>query len=140
MFSFLNSGFPAIDCPILVGFAIASAMLALSPGPDNIFVLAQSLARGARSGLAVVFGLVSGCLVHTALLAFGISEIIKKGNALFWAVKLFGALYLIYLAYKVFKSDSNINLAQSFLDRFYDERAQPQGRSFLFSLFSRVSS
>ena len=95
----------------LFSFAIATSLLALSPGPDNIFVLTQSIVNGKKFGLATVFGLISGCLVHTTLLAFGVSAIIKNSDNLFFAIKLFGAVYLLYLAYKVYKSDANIILS-----------------------------
>jgi len=95
----------------LFSFAIATSLLALSPGPDNIFVLTQSIVNGKKFGLATVFGLISGCLVHTTLLAFGVSAIIKNSENLFFAIKLFGAIYLLYLAYKVYKSDANIILS-----------------------------
>ena len=101
-----------INYPILIGFLVSSLALALSPGPDNIFVLTQSISNGTKSGLAIVFGLVSGCLVHTTLLAFGVSEIIKRSDTLFFAIKLFGAMYLLYLAYKVYRSDASIQLNQ----------------------------
>jgi threonine/homoserine/homoserine lactone efflux protein len=95
----------------LFSFAFATSVLALSPGPDNIFVLTQSIVNGRKFGLATVFGLISGCLVHTTLLAFGVSAIIKESENLFFAIKLFGAIYLLYLAYKVYKSDANIILS-----------------------------
>ncbi|MHA7830557.1 MAG: LysE family translocator [Flagellimonas sp.] len=99
-----------INYPILIGFLVSSLALAISPGPDNIFVLTQSISNGTKSGLATVFGLVSGCLVHTTLLAFGVSEIIKRSDTLFFAIKLFGAIYLLYLAYQVYRSDAAILL------------------------------
>ncbi|UII75146.1 LysE family translocator [Flagellimonas sp. HMM57] len=94
----------------LILFTTASFALAISPGPDNIFVLTQSVSNGVKSGLVTVAGLVSGCLVHTTLLAFGVSEIIKRSDALFFGIKLFGAIYLLYLAVSVYKSDSSILL------------------------------
>jgi threonine/homoserine/homoserine lactone efflux protein len=84
--------------------------LALSPGPDNIFVMTQSIARGKKYGLATVAGLMTGCLVHTSLLAFGVSALIKANAWVFTGIKLFGALYLLYLAYKVYKSGDQIQL------------------------------
>ena len=96
----------------LLSFAFATSILAISPGPDNIFVLTQSIVNGKKFGLATVFGLISGCLVHTTLLAFGVSAIIKESENLFFAIKLFGAFYLIYLAFKVYKSDASIILSE----------------------------
>lgn len=97
---------------ILSTFILASAALAIAPGPDNIYVLMQSVVNGKKYGLATVGGLVSGCLVHTTLLAFGVSAIIKESDRIFFLIKLFGALYLFYLAFKVFKSDGKIQLSQ----------------------------
>nr|WP_299384421.1 LysE family translocator [Allomuricauda sp.] len=103
----------SINYTLLIGFLLSSLALALSPGPDNIFVLTQSISKGVRAGLVTVLGLVSGCLVHTTLLAFGVSEVIKRSDTLFFAIKLFGALYLIYLAVKVFRSTSTIVIDQA---------------------------
>lgn len=95
---------------ILLSFALATSALALSPGPDNIYVLVQSITNGQSYGLATVCGLISGCIIHTTLLAFGVSAIITANASVFFVIKLFGALYLIYLAYKVFKSNDQLNL------------------------------
>ena len=101
----------------LFSFALATIILACSPGPDNIFVLTQSIVNGRKFGLATVFGLISGCLVHTTLLAFGVSAIIKQSENLFFGIKLFGAMYLLYLAYKVYKSDANITLSNESVEK-----------------------
>ena len=87
----------------------ATAALAFSPGPDNIFVLIQSATYGKRSGMAVVFGLMSGCLVHTTLVAFGLSAFIQSNGALFWILKGFGGLYMIFLAIKVYQSSEHFD-------------------------------
>jgi len=96
----------------LISFSIATLALALSPGPDNIFVLTQSIVNGRKYGLATVYGLMTGCIIHTTLLAFGVSLIIKESESLFLGIKLFGAAYLLFLAYKVFKSDASITFAE----------------------------
>jgi len=102
-----------LNYEILSTFIIASALLAIAPGPDNLYVLTQSIANGKKYGLATTMGLVSGCLVHTTLLAFGISAIIKENEHIFFVIKLFGALYLFYLAYIVFRSDVHLQLSNS---------------------------
>lgn len=102
-----------LNYEILGAFIFASAALAIAPGPDNIYVLMQSIVNGKKYGLATSLGLVTGCLVHTTLLAFGVSAIIKGNDQLFFVIKLMGALYLFYLAFKVFRSDSNLRLANS---------------------------
>ena len=96
----------------LLSFAFATSILACSPGPDNIFVLTQSIVNGKKYGLATVYGLITGCLVHTTLLAFGVSALIKESENIFFGIKLFGAIYLLYLAFKVYKSDASIVLSE----------------------------
>jgi threonine/homoserine/homoserine lactone efflux protein len=95
---------------LLISFIGATALLAISPGPDNIYVLVQSIVNGKNAGMATVSGLISGCIVHTSLLAFGISTVIKSNATVFFIIKIFGALYLLFLAYKVFMSKAEINL------------------------------
>lgn len=97
----------------LISFSIATLALALAPGPDNIYVLTQSLANGSKSGIATTAGLISGCIVHTSLLAFGVSAIITASETVFYGIKVFGACYLLYLAYKVYNSDEHISLAEN---------------------------
>ncbi|WP_250629686.1 LysE family translocator [Aureibaculum algae] len=95
---------------IILSFIAATALLAIAPGPDNIYVLITSISDGVKYGLATVFGLISGCIIHTTLVALGVSAVIKDNENLFLALKIFGASYLVFLAYKVYKSSSNINL------------------------------
>lgn len=74
-------------------------LLAVAPGPDNLFVLTQSAVLGARAGLYVVLGLCGGLLVQTIAAALGLAILIQEVPALFWVIKIVGALYLAYLAY-----------------------------------------
>ena len=109
---------------ILISFAFATSVLAISPGPDNIFVLTQSIVNGQKFGLATVFGLMTGCIIHTTLVAFGVSAIIKDNETLFFIIKLLGAIYLLYLAYKVYQSDATIS--------FSDEKVEKKNTVQLF--------
>jgi threonine/homoserine/homoserine lactone efflux protein len=99
-----------LNLELLLPFCAATAALALSPGPDNIFVLIQSITNGKSYGFATIAGLMTGCLVHTSLLAFGVSVLIKDNPIVFNGIKVFGALYLLYLAWQVLKSDDTIDL------------------------------
>lgn len=105
----------------LLSFVVATCLLALSPGPDNMYVLTQSLANGRRSALAITAGLISGCIVHTTLLAFGISAVITKSPSLFFGIKVLGALYLLYLAYVVFKSDATLEFSENAPKKSYGQ-------------------
>ena len=100
-----------MDYNVLFGFITAVAVLAISPGPDNIYVLMQSVVNGRAFGLATVCGLMTGCIVHTTLVAFGVSALLKASDYLFFIIKLLGALYLLYLAFMVFKSESQVSLS-----------------------------
>ena len=93
---------------ILISFSIASFLLALAPGPDNFFVLTFSAKYGKTLGLFTVLGLVSGCLVHTTLVAFGVSALIINNDFLFSLLMYVGAFYLLFIAFKVYKSDNSI--------------------------------
>lgn len=95
---------------ILSAFILATAALAISPGPDNIYVLTQSISNGIKYGISTTAGLITGCIVHTTFLAFGVSILIKENDQLFFVVKLFGAIYLFYLAYKVYYTKMHITL------------------------------
>ncbi len=106
-----------LNYEILYAFSLATSALAISPGPDNIYVLMQSVTHGRKQGMSTVVGLISGCIVHTTLLAFGVSTIIKNNDTLFFGIKLLGALYLLFLAYKVFKSDATLNLTNQKVDK-----------------------
>lgn len=96
----------------LLSFVLATSILAISPGPDNIFVLTQSIVNGRNFGLATVIGLISGCLVHTTLLAFGVSAIISASEYLYTVIKIFGSIYLLFLAFQVYKTDASILLSE----------------------------
>ncbi|SEC05150.1 Threonine/homoserine/homoserine lactone efflux protein [Maribacter dokdonensis] len=111
MYFHINQGTIILNYEILMAFSVATFFLALSPGPDNIFVLIQSISNGKKFGLAVVAGLMTGCLVHTTLLAFGVSAIIKNSTTLFTIIKFFGAAYLVYLAFMVYKGGDVISIA-----------------------------
>ena len=99
-----------MEYDILFSFIASLAILAISPGPDNIFVLMQSVVHGKKYGLATVAGLMTGCIIHTTLVAFGVSVIIKENENIFLGIKVLGAAYLIYLAYKVFRSPADISM------------------------------
>ncbi|MEA1787085.1 LysE family translocator [Arenibacter sp. GZD96] len=95
---------------ILYTFVLATAAMAIAPGPDNIYVFSQSISHGKKYGLATTAGLLSGCLVHTTLLAFGVSAALKANEHVFFGIKVFGAMYLFYLAFQVLRSENTTGL------------------------------
>ncbi len=86
----------------LISFFVASGLLALMPGPDNIFILTESLTKGQRNGIAISMGIGSGVLVHTTAAATGVSIIIRESATAFSIIKYLGAFYFLYLAYQAF--------------------------------------
>lgn len=111
----------------IIPFLTASVLLTISPGPDIIYVLVQGMTNGKKYGVITTLGLVSGIIVHTSLVAFGISAVIKQSEILFLVIKIIGAGYLLYLAYMVYKSDPQIKVG---LD-------SPVQKSDFLSLFKR---
>lgn len=92
-----------IEIQTLLLFMGASALLAITPGPDILYVITLGITRGAKAAVATTFGLTSGVLVHTTAAALGISVIFQTSEIAFNIVKIAGALYLFYLAYQAFK-------------------------------------
>lgn len=88
-----------MDPLLLLSFLSASILLTLLPGPDILYVLTESLTKGAKTGRTIAFGIVSGVLIHTTLAATGVSLLIYRSNAIFKGVKYAGAIYLFYLAF-----------------------------------------
>lgn len=94
----------------LIAFLAAAILLTISPGPDIIYVLVQGMTNGRKHGIVTTLGLVSGIIIHTSLVAFGVSAIIKQSETLFFLIKILGAGYLFYLAWQVYKSDPAIHV------------------------------
>lgn len=93
---------PPLDT--LLPFLGIAILLSLAPGPDNIFVLLLSAMHGTRAGLTVVLGLCTGLLVHTAVVAVGLAALLAASAVAFTALKIAGALYLVYLAWQAFRA------------------------------------
>lgn len=88
-------------------FILASTLLSLAPGPDNIFVLTQSALYGQKSGILVTLGLCTGLIVHTTAVALGVAAIFQTSELAFTALKIAGAAYLLYLAWGAFRASAS---------------------------------
>lgn len=99
-----------LDMNTLLMFTLASTLLALSPGPDNIFVLTQSMVKGTKAGVIITLGLCSGLIFHTSAVALGVAVIFQTSLIAFNILKIVGAGYLLYLAYMAFKDASKTTL------------------------------
>ena len=93
----------------ILTFLVASALLSLAPGPDNLFVLAQSALYGKRAGILITLGLCTGLIFHTLAVALGVAAIFAVSAIAFTALKVCGAAYLLYLAWQAFKTSSCVD-------------------------------
>ncbi|NYT64369.1 LysE family translocator [Alcaligenaceae bacterium] len=89
---------------IALSFFGIAIVLALTPGPDNLFVLMQSALGGRKAGLWVVLGLCTGLVGHTTAVAVGLAAVFATSATAFTLLKLAGAIYLLYLAWGAWRS------------------------------------
>jgi threonine/homoserine/homoserine lactone efflux protein len=78
-------------------FLAAAVILALTPGPGIMYVMARTLSGGARDGIASTLGTAIGGLIHVVVAAVGLSALLAASAKAFLAIKYVGALYLLYL-------------------------------------------
>ena len=93
-----------MDVDVLLTFVLTSLLLTISPGPDIIYVISQSISKGVKSAITTSLGLTSGLLVHTFLVTIGLSLIISQNEYVFNFIRLLGVLYFSYLIILVFIS------------------------------------
>lgn len=105
-----------MDLALFPYFLVSSILLTLAPGPDNLYLLAKSIADGAKAGITLAGGLASGIVFHTCLVILGVAALVKSSPIAFTALKYVGEAYLFYLAYGAFtakvadtKTASNTN-------------------------------
>lgn len=87
----------------LLGFAAMSLVLVLIPGPSVLFVLGRALALGRRAALGSVLGNAAGAYVLVVAVSIGLGEVVARSVAVFVALKLAGAAYLVFLGVKAFR-------------------------------------
>lgn len=91
-------------------FLAASLALALTPGPDMIYVISRALAQGPRAGLVSAAGLTLGLAAHTLLAAFGVSVLLRTSETAFLVLKVVGALYLIWIGIQLWRATPQFDL------------------------------
>jgi threonine/homoserine/homoserine lactone efflux protein len=93
-----------IDLTTLIVFSAASFLLAITPGPDMLYIATRSLSQGRNAGIVSALGVHTGVLVHTVAAALGLSALIAASALAFSVVKYAGAAYLIYLGIRTLLS------------------------------------
>ncbi|MBD8066530.1 LysE family translocator [Devosia sp. PTR5] len=101
------------DLPVILAFALAAFVLAVTPGPDMALFVSRTIHWGRSHGFATVLGAITGIAVHTTLVAFGISVLIVAAPAAFWALKIVGALYLVWLAIQAIRDGGGLLVARA---------------------------
>lgn len=98
------------ELAVLAPFALAVVIIALTPGPDMTFFIGRALAQGRAAGLAALAGAMGGMVVHTALVALGLSALVVAAPKAFLALKVAGAAYLLWLAFQALRQGSALRL------------------------------
>ena len=96
--------------PDIALFLAASALLAIAPGPDVIYVLTRGISQGPKAGIAAALGFASGCIFHTLLAALGIAALIRSSDWAFDAVRYAGAAYLVWIGIQALRHRSAFSI------------------------------
>lgn len=94
------------DWPIILQFVVATFVLSITPGPDMTLFVGRALSEGKAAGFACLAGACSGIVVHTTMVAIGLSALIVASPTAFLALKVVGAGYLVWLAYQAIRYGS----------------------------------
>ncbi|MPV65312.1 LysE family translocator [Burkholderia sp. BE17] len=95
-----------IDLSTLALFSGASLALTVTPGPDMLLIASRSVSQGRRAGFATLAGIQAGTYCHALAAALGLSQLFVAVPIAYDAVRFAGAAYLLYLAWKTFRSDA----------------------------------
>lgn len=87
----------------LLLFALAALVLAITPGPNMIYLISRTLSQGKKAGLISLFGVLIGFLFHILLVSFGLTAVLFTIPYAYAILKWSGALYLVYLAFQALK-------------------------------------
>jgi threonine/homoserine/homoserine lactone efflux protein len=94
------------DLAALIAFSIAALMLNLTPGADITYVIARSAGQGRAAGVSSAFGIAAGSFLHSVFAAVGLSALVMQSDTAFHVIKYAGAAYLLYVAWKTWRSGS----------------------------------
>jgi threonine/homoserine/homoserine lactone efflux protein len=87
----------------LLGFALVSFGMVLTPGPNMIYLISRSIAQGSSAGMVSLGGVALGFVFYMLCAAFGITALLLAVPYAYDALRLGGALYLLWLAWQVLK-------------------------------------
>lgn len=105
------------DLTVLMAFAAASLILAITPGPDMTLFVGRAVSEGRASAIACVAGTSTGIIIHTVLVAIGVSALVVASPTAFLVLKVSGAAYLLWLAMQAVISGSSFQLTGERFER-----------------------
>ncbi|KRE00162.1 amino acid transporter [Bosea sp. Root381] len=127
----------------LLAFATVTLLVAYFPGPALLYTAAQTISHGRRAGFMAVLGIHLGCYVHVMAAAFGLSAVFKHVPELYFAVKIAGAIYLVWLGINMIRSQLAAahapitppkTVKRALLDSFIVEILNPKVALFFIAL------
>jgi threonine/homoserine/homoserine lactone efflux protein len=92
----------------LLAFTLAGVILVIVPGPSVLFIVGRALAHGRRAALTSVAGNTAGAALVVIVVALGYGAIAAQSVAVFTALKLIGAAYLVYLGVQTIRKRGDI--------------------------------
>jgi threonine/homoserine/homoserine lactone efflux protein len=94
----------------LLMYTMAAFLLVITPGPDMMYVLTVSLARGTRAGVLSAVGVSGGVLIHTLMVSLGLAVLLQTSELAYNVVKYAGGMYLIYLGVEALRHGSSFHV------------------------------
>jgi RhtB (resistance to homoserine/threonine) family protein len=132
----------------LIAVAVITVLAVISPGADFAMVIRNSCLYGRTTGLMAAAGVAAGVLVHVTYTMLGVGLLIASSTALFTAIKLVGAAYLVYIGLRTFfaRGDLDVDLeTRPQLTRlgalrtgFLTNALNPKTTLFVVSTFTQV--
>jgi threonine/homoserine/homoserine lactone efflux protein len=95
---------------VILAFSAAGLLLSVTPGPDMALFLSKTLSGGKRFGFAALGGVLVGLVVHAFAAALGLSALLAASSQAYGIVKLFGAAYLLWLAFSALRHGSVLHV------------------------------
>ncbi len=92
-----------ISAASAAGVALIALGMVLTPGPNMMYLASRSLSQGRRAGMVSLLGTITGFVTYLTLASLGLAGVFLTARWLYWAVKLAGAAYLLYLAWQVLR-------------------------------------
>lgn len=143
------------DVVLVATIILADVLAAMTPGPDFVLTLRNSMQGGHRAGIATACGITVGISVHVAYCWLGLSLLLVKSPFIFALVKGFGACYLAWLGISCLRQtpantdvinggrvmqSASLSLKGAFANGFFTNLFNAKAIVFFISLYTVVLS